>query len=248
MFFGEITHQVLDRAHRHYSGLIEGIKKGSFPTDLDVEKYFNEVENQLRANRIKAINTNIRELALRVLKVFNRIEGPSLYPRIIDTEFRLESDRTEYVLRGVVDVLAHNDSGTSDEREIWDYKGTKRPDASSEILKDYVWQMCVYAELYHIKTGNYPSRGLLYFLNELDGNPLLLKRPARAVYEVDFTERKIRQSLEDFHMTAMQIINCKNSQVWPNPTVPPGDETCTICDLRWNCTACGKIYPKRYPI
>jgi putative RecB family exonuclease len=248
IFYGNIIHQVLDRVHRHYSGLVEGVSKGSFPTDMEVENYFNQVENALRAHGIRAINTQLREMALRVLKVFNRIEGKTLYPRIFDTEYRLESDRDEYVLRGIVDVLAGSNISDPSSREIWDYKGTKRPNANSPQLKDYEWQMCVYAELYKQKTGVLPARAILYFINELDADPKLKTRPAKAVYEVKFTDTKIKQSLDDFHKTAMQIINCKKNQYWPNPKTPPEDETCAICDLRWNCSDSKKKYPKRYPI
>jgi putative RecB family exonuclease len=55
--------------------------------------------------------------AREILKTFNAIEGPDLYPRVLDTEYRLESDRNNYVLRGVVDVLAGDESG---DPEIWD--------------------------------------------------------------------------------------------------------------------------------
>src|SRR5437899_2623978 len=55
--------------------------------------------------------------------------------------------------------------------EIWDYKGTRLPDLSSAEMRDYVWQMCAYAELYRERAGTYPARAILYFLNDLDLDP-----------------------------------------------------------------------------
>ena len=79
LFYGTIIHQVLDRAHAHFRGEL-GAPGGSLPDDADIESYFGEVENALRARRIRA-GDRVREQALRILKRFNSLEGPSLYPR-----------------------------------------------------------------------------------------------------------------------------------------------------------------------
>lgn len=246
IYYGEIIHQVLDRAHRHYSGLMQGITKGTFPTDQDIENYFKEIETEFMAHGVRAINDAIREKALRVLKAFNRIEGPALYPRIFDTEYRLESDRINYVLRGIVDVLADTATCSPEKREIWDYKGSNRPPNSSPVLKDYIWQMCVYAELYKTKTGVYPAKAILYFVNELDSDSPLSKRPIRAVYEVNFSQEQVKDAMQDFDITAKDIIACKKSQQWPTPSTLPDEETCNICDVRWSCSVVR--YSKRYPV
>jgi putative RecB family exonuclease len=44
-------------------------------------------------------------------------------------------------------------------------KGTDMPPLSSVTMRDYDWQMSVYAELYKAKSGQYPARAVLYFLN-----------------------------------------------------------------------------------
>jgi len=259
IFFGQVIHQVLDRCHRHYSGLFAH-PKGTMPTDTDVETYFAEVEQALRAHGIRPASPVVADQARQVLKTFNRLEGPTLYPRVIDTEYRLESERTNYVLRGVVDVLASDAAG---QPEIWDYKGTDMPPLSSTSLRDYEWQMSVYAELYKVKSGRYPARAVLYFLNELKlklGAPPITTRPARAVYVVDFyrdgmeadgTPTLVRQGLDAFDLTAADIMNCKLLQRWDAPasTNLPDEKTCDICDIRWSCKAhpAGKYEP-RMPI
>ncbi len=257
IFFGQIIHQVLDRCHRHYSGLFAGHPKGSLPTDSDIERYFNEVDRALRAHGVRPASPKVAEHAKQILKTFNSLEGPILYPRVIDTEYRLESERSNFVLRGVVDVLASDDSG---EPEIWDYKGTDKPPLSSSALRDCEWQMSVYAELYKVKAGRYPVRAILYFLNELKTNvgaPPITKRPVPAVHPVDFmrdgieqdgTPTLVKQGLHEFDLTAADIIACKQAHQWIAPTGAdlPDEKTCDICDIRWNCPSCK--YKMRLPI
>lgn len=259
VYFGQMIHQVLDRCHRHYTGYF-GHPAGTFPTDQDIDLYFIEVDRAMRAHGIRPPSPIVAPQAVDVLKTFNRIEGPTLYPRVIDTEYRLESERSHYILRGVVDVLASDASG---ETEIWDYKGTDMPDRSSITMRDYEWQMSVYAELYKVKSGHYPRRAVLYFLNELKpraGHPIISSRPVPAVHIVDFMRdgvepsgipSLVHQGLSAFDLTAGEIANCKRSQSWPAPSGPdvPDNKTCDICDLRWNCPAHpGGKYPMRTPV
>lgn len=239
VFYGMIIHQVLDRCHRHYSGLISGSAGGTIPTDTEIEQYFGEVENALKSQGIRPVSSFVRSRALQVIQTFNRLEGPQLYPRVVDTEFRLESDRNQYIMRGVVDVLADSVDAEAGSREIWDYKGTERPGTSDIAMRDYILQMSVYAELYRVRTGAYPQRAILYFLNELKTEPNEPEptfRPPRAVHEVDFSDPSIIQdALSEFDRTAIDIITCKHRQAWPEPDRRPDEKTCDICDLRWSC-------------
>ena len=156
----------------HFFGLINPSTRNQFPTEHDVEIYFNQVEEGLRAKGIRAINTELRETALRVLSRFNKIEGPTLYPNVIDTECTLQSDRGNYILHGKVDVLRDISAGQTvpnyDQVEIWDYKGSRFPDMRRpegiRKLERYTSQMLAYANLYRLKTGNYPLKGVLYWL------------------------------------------------------------------------------------
>jgi hypothetical protein len=249
IFYGTVIHQVLDRCHRHYWGLA-GPPQGTMPTDADVESYFRDVQNALRSHGVRPASPAVAEKAIRVLKIFNRVEGPTLYPLIRNTELRLESERNQYVLRGVVDVLARNPNAPDDpgQMEIWDYKGTRFPDLSSADLRDHIWQMCVYAELYRVQSGTYPARAILYFLNELDLQPAPTIRPLRAAYEVQFAGAEIQQALTQFDVTAQSIIQCRANDNWPLPAAAPGKESCDICDLRWSCPVPSPRYRLRLPI
>ena len=147
-------------------------------------------------------------------------------------------------------MLARNPNAPNDpaQMEIWDYKGTRLPDLSSADMRDYIWQMCVYAELYRVRAGTYPSRAILYFLNELDLDPEPTSRPLRAVHEVQFTTAAVQQALGAFDVIAQAIIGCRANSAWPLPASAPGKETCDICDIRWNCPSPATRYQVRMPI
>jgi hypothetical protein len=248
ILYGTVIHQVLDRCHHHFRGLA-GQPPGTMPTDADVDQYFNEVQNPLRSHGVRPASPDVALKARQVLRIFNRVEGPTLYPLIRDTEFRLETERNQFVLRGVADVLARNPNAPDDPAD--GNLGLQRhplPDLSSTDLQDYVWQMCVYAELYRVRSGTYPARAILYFLNELDLEPEPTTRPLRAVYEVPFTDAVVQLALRQFDATAHAIIACRASSTWPLPGIAPAKETCDICDIRWNCGCPSMPYQLRAPI
>ena len=248
LFYGTIVHQVLDRAHAHFRGEL-GAPPGTMPIDSDIEAYFTEVENALKARRIRAVG-NVREQALRVLQRFNFLEGPVLYPRIIDTECLLQADQQDYILHGNVDVLAHSSTGNSGEVEIWDYKGSRRPSMGDPEYQRYVFQLQVYADLYRRKTGTAPTKAILYFLNELAPDPAPQSRPINALLEVDLDPSAVQQALQSFEQTVHQIESCRLTRHWPDPVDDPSEATCDACDLRWNCLAAAKLgrnYPLIYP-
>jgi PD-(D/E)XK nuclease superfamily len=252
LFYGAIIHEVLDRAHQHYKGLEDPQLKGTMPTDEDIEKYFFEVENRLRAQGIKAFSRDLRDKAVRLLKKFNKIEGPVLYPRVIDTEHRLQGNRESYIVEGVIDVLVDSHTGknntasspsditgvNSGSFEIWDYKGTKFPSKGNDRdLINYRYQMLVYAALYKLRNGTYPKRAVLYFLNELD-KPGVNRRPQHALYSVEIADTDINKALKEFDETAESIQKSKETNRWDPPSpdkLPLIEDTCAICDIRWSC-------------
>lgn len=244
LFYGTIIHQVLDRAHAHYRGELLH-PRGSVPNDTDIAQYFDEVEKALIARRIRAV-ASVREQALRILQRFNRLEGPRLFPRILDTECRLQAVRGSYILHGNVDVLARSEGETTSV-EIWDYKGASKPSTHSPDYQRYVFQMQVYADLYRQKTGIPPTKAILYFLNELAPDPEPVVRPANALLEVDLDPPIVQQALNQFDQTVSDIEGCRQLRHWPSPAADPGERTCNACDLRWNCEA-AKALGRKYEL
>ena len=248
IYYGTIIHQVLDRAHAHHAGLINPETKNQIPTDQDIEDYFNEVNTALRARGIRSVGSHERTAALRRLTLFNQIEGPELYPRVRDTEHRLQSDQGDYLLHGTVDVLADLPNWLPGmTAEIWDYKGGNRPDPYSQDFRRYEFQMLVYAELYRERNGDYPEKAILYFLGELDAVEGASTRPPEALVDVPLDLQRIKIALDEFNETVTMIESCKLNADWPAPQIGPDDETCDICDIRWNCPARIGKYPMRYP-
>ena len=248
LFYGTIIHQVLDRAHAHYRGEL-GVPAGSLPTDADIDNYFTQVENALIARRIRAVQS-VREQAKSILKRFNSLEGPTLYPRIIDTECHLQANQGQFILHGNVDVLAASNIGGANTVEIWDYKGANRPSVGDPDHQRYIFQMQVYADLYRQKSGTAPSKAILYFLNELAGDPEPTSRPVNALLEVNLDPAAVQQALQSFSQTVHNIEGCRATRTWPNPAVAPPEKTCSACDLRWNCNAAtsfGRNYSMLYP-
>jgi putative RecB family exonuclease len=250
IFIGTIIHEVLDRAHGHFAGKRDPSTRGSIPSDDNINDYFGEVENALRSQGMR-VPGQVKEFALKILKSFNRIEGPSLYPRVIDTEHRLQAERQDYILYGVVDVLlSGGDKNGNEQKEIWDYKGTKRPKndtAGKKRMEDYVFQMQVYANLYKLRNLEYPSKAFIYFVGELQEEPKV--RPQDALLEIDLEEEKIARALSAFDSTVDEINVSRESQNWPpaeNGSESAGKETCVICDLRWNCPAERSKHQPRY--
>lgn len=227
LFFGRVVHETLDRAHRHYAGEVDKADGGSIPTDHEISTYFREVSEALRARNIYPMSEEAEDTALSYIQRFNRKEGERLYPRVVDTEHRLQSNREEFVLEGVVDVLAGNDV---DRYEIWDYKAGQRPDGTRE-LDDYQAQLNTYAELYRYQQGEYPERGVIYFVGE--------EKRDDAIFELTFQEGSVESSLSAFEATVEDIEKDRSAGNWFDitPTDAPSKGTCSECDIRWNCPA-----------
>lgn len=245
LYFGTVTHQVLDLAFMHYRGLLG---PGGLPSDDDISDYFEQVNRRLRARRIWA-PTRQREYALELLRRFNRIEGPSFYPRIVDTECRLQAQRQGYILQGTVDVLAvaEDDPETI---EIWDYKAGRHPSMANPLHRQYAFQMQVYAALYEARTGCRPRRAVLYFLGELGGDPPPVERPVNAILEITVSPESVEEAMSFFDETVREIERCRSegrAEFPPFQPLPP-EETCVACDLRWNCPALLRSGQRRYDL
>lgn len=267
-YFGTVLHQVLDRCHTHFHGIIDPSTKGQLPDGgkilsekeiadyfdedknarkgkttvplppSDIVRYFIQVENGLNSRGILAIRSDLRVKAVKILQYFNALEGPTLYPRVRDTEHRLQADRTDHILHGVVDLLVDTPEQALNlaECEMWDYKGSSRVGLSPKDLETYEFQMRVYAYLYQRKHGVLPRKAVLYFLNELDGSTCPSKRPVNALLEVSIKHDEINEAIKEFTQTVNNIEASRIGDIWEPPL--PGqisDQDCKDCDLRWDC-------------
>ncbi len=282
IYFGTILHQVLDRCHTYYHGISDPTTKGNIPdngqiiSDNDIIAYFNdlrnakktnspqpaapstiirffsEVEDGLKSRGIYAITQDMRLKVVRLLQYFNALEGPTLYPRVKDTEHRLQADQQTHILHGVVDLLVDTsaDAHSPASYEIWDYKGSSFHNLNLQGLKNYEFQMRVYAYLYRIKHGVLPQRVILYFLNELDGETCPTTRPVNAIFEVSIDPTDIDVAIQEFTTTVGDIEQARQTDTWlPASPGHISEADCTICDLRWDCPTPnnGSGVKMRYP-
>ncbi|OUJ18776.1 DNA helicase UvrD fused to PD-(D/E)XK superfamily nuclease [Methanonatronarchaeum thermophilum] len=224
--YGRLVHDTLDRAHRHYQGDIEGVEGGEIPSDKDIENYFNDVISAMRAQNIYQLGGEAAERALENIKRFNRREGEDLYPKVKDTEHRLQATKDNFIMKGVVDVLIDGDSV-----EIWDYKASKRPEDDASRYSDYDAQIKTYAELYRKKNGEYPDRGVICFLGEEDSE--------NSKYIIDIDPEDVSGFIDKFESTVEEIESEREERQWLkiNPDEAPPEDICGSCSLRWGCEA-----------
>ncbi len=239
LYFGIVIHEVLDRAHRQFRGLMEGKTKG-VPSDSDIKDYFIAVTEALHARGIRPYSQQARKSALDYLQRFNARYGPDLYPRVWDTEHKLKVDMKDFYMHGVVDVLARSKEDLSPgSMEIWDYKGSRRVGDDSPEMENYRFQMRVYAELYKRRNGTYPSRAILCFLGEENLDKMCV--------EVSFDSDSIARAMQVFVATVGEIEDRLDRDDWSPPTAMPSIETCGACDIRWDCPTAGSRFEFRYP-
>ncbi len=240
LFFGTVIHETLDRVHAHYRGEVEGISGGAVPEEAEVERYFLAAERALLARGVRPLSRDSRNMALEYVQRFNRAHGESVYPRIVDTEHRLQKDKGSYLLYGVVDVIAQGSNQSRsgsvewENHEIWDYKGSKRPQAGPEMM-NYEFQMRVYSHLYSLRNGVQPAKAVLWFLGEgISGQTL----------EVSLDPAAVSDAVTIFEETVTAIEESIRKDGWSRirRDEAPSVETCDACDLRWSCPAPAKTY------
>ncbi|WP_457680669.1 PD-(D/E)XK nuclease family protein [Thermovibrio sp.] len=225
-WYGSVIHRFLKRAHTLYR------LEGRLVKPSEVEELFSVIESSMEAEGVKPSSPEVREKVLEVLKAFCVKLGREFFPKVKEAELRLIAELPTFLLYGIVDALKAEDGGY----EIWDYKGMNRPDPRTPYgrkkLEMYRKQLFVYAYLFKEKSGSYPKRGVLLFMNEL------IKEEGEPFYALDFTSEELQKEVEDFicefSKVVAEIEKCKESGIWPLPEVVDR-YTCLQCDFRWSC-------------
>jgi hypothetical protein len=255
-YFGTLVHDVLDRINRDYR-VDPG---GGLPDEARVEILVSEAHDRLIRSGVRPYNARLqRAQATKLIARFVESVGPHFFPHVQKTEYRLERALQthagrDYVLDGVVDVLSGSVSHAlelpvstdPDDVEIWDYKSGRMPAKGSQELTDYTYQMRVYAELYHLQTGEYPARCVLVFVGELGDDERwrisrgVARRFPDLFYIVQPTPAHIRRAIDDFHGT-VELIEAERaksfSQQWAAPAHVVDEATCEACEIRYSCAS-----------
>ncbi len=253
-YFGTLVHDVLDQINRDYGN------DPTLPDAAQVETLVTQAHDRLIRSGVRPYNPRQqRERAAKLIYRFVRLVGPYFFPHVEQTEYRLERAlethaKRDYVLDGIVDVLAgsvSHDLGLPfstepEDVEIWDYKSGHMPDKGTPEMRDYEYQMRVYAELYRQQTGTLPARCALVFVGELgddnhwnESQPELTAFP-RLIYTVHPNEIQIRTALDDFNQ-AVEDIEAERTkpynEQWQAPNDRPDPQICEACELRFNCSS-----------
>lgn len=251
-FFGTLVHDVLDDINREYK------LTQQLPDEDNIKEKVNKAHERLRAAGIRAYNEEIQlQKAARMITRFVYLAGHPFFKNITKTEYQLENvmkttNGINYIIGGVVDILAgaaSHDMGLlniakKDEVEIWDYKSGDAL-SSKDFIKDYEYQMKVYAELYKQQNGVYPSRCVLVFLGEADkkdwGNKKHSIKEFKDMFHIlEFanTKHNTQEAIEDFNFTVEQIEKERLKPFkdqWAAPTSKVDKDTCVACEIRYNC-------------
>lgn len=252
-YFGTLVHDVLDQATRIWKDA-----KTLVTSQVEVESLVEQAHDRLIRAGIRPYGVSRqKEAAARLIYRFLKLVGHALIPNVQEAEYRLERSLTtsfgrDYILEGIVDVLAGpvshelgigSFSTEADDIEIWDYKSGRRPAKNSPMMRDYEYQMRVYAELYRNQRGEYPARCILAFLGELgkapwDERTLDLSNYSSLIYVVDANPKHIGRAMDDFHNTVDEIEAERNlaySAQWSAPEHEVENDTCVACELRYRC-------------
>lgn len=251
-YFGTLTHDVLDAINREYRAT------GQLPAVADIHTMIEQAHDRLWRSGVRPYNSKgQRERVELLITRFVELVGHAFFKHVQETEYQLERAMTTpsgqgYVLTGVVDVLAGavcEDLGLSfstdpDDVEIWDYKSGQKPDKGDPTLRDYEFQMRMYARIFELRTGTPPARCVLVFLGELADDKRYSVAAGDAsrfpglFYPVVPEARHVNKVEADFHMT-VDAIEAERAMAygaqWAAPTTKVHEQTCEACDLRCNC-------------
>lgn len=228
-WYGSIIHRFLKRAHTYFR------LKGEVPDEDEIERIFRQIEVSMELEGARPFNEAVRKSALKVIEAFCRIEGKEFFESIVEAELPLMKELDDFILYGVVDALKMDGNSV----EIWDYKGMRRPDENTEFgrkkIERYRKQMFVYGYLYRERTGEYPRKAVLYFLNEIKGRN---SRPPEALLVVDFeleeTQKQVEEFINEFCQVVRGIEESKERNKWALPETID-EATCSQCDFRFDC-------------
>lgn len=253
-YFGTLVHDVLDHVTRKWKS-----DQILLTSESDVAELIEQAHERLIRSGVRPYGVSRqKETAGKLTYRFLQVVGSSLIPNVQEAEYRLErslltQSGRPYILEGIVDVLAGpvshrlgigSFSTEDDDIEIWDYKSGRRPAKNSSVMRDYEYQMRVYAELYRNQRGEYPARCILAFLGELgkdpwDPNDLDVVNWPKLLYVVDANPKHIAKAVNDFHDTVDAIEQERErpySQQWLAPDADTVEhDTCAACELRFRC-------------
>jgi DNA helicase-2/ATP-dependent DNA helicase PcrA len=220
IFFGLLVHQTIEEIHRI---VMDG--KLSTLSEPRIRELFERTFQFLTLADVRAVGPVAKEAAFtQVMNYFRQNQEDMT--RVIDTEVDVSVEKEDYILNGKIDLLMGGDG----KLEVLDFKSSKKPSDSPQLLKDYERQLCTYAHILERRYGKHPERLLLYWTAEERKEDALMEFPYRpelvheAALHFDSVVKKIQA--KDFRLVTL-----------------PERKICKECDIRSLCAGEHLIQP-----
>lgn len=211
-FFGLLIHQTVERIHCY-------ARDGSLDT-LDEQRMrgiFEKTYQFLLCSNMRPIDDDRKEQAFRL--VLNYVySNQQEMRRIEETELSFRVEQDQYVLVGQIDLLLRGQMGL----ELLDFKTMPRPENGSARLDSYKLQLYLYAYAIQKRSGQLPSRLLLYWMAE--------EHKEDALMEIRCHEEIVQRTIN-----YLDNIVTKIQQQQFTIITPPEPEICKMCDVRYLC-------------
>jgi len=211
-FFGLLVHQTMERIHRY-------AQDGSLDTldEQRVRGIFEKTYQFLLCSNMRPIDDDRKERAFRL--VLNYVySNQQEMRRIEETELGFRVEQDQHVLVGQIDLLLRGQNGL----ELLDFKSVPRPANGSVWLDFYTLQLYLYAYAIQKRSGQLPSRLLLYWMAE--------ERKEDALMEIPCHEEDVQRTIH-----YLDNIVTKIQQQQFTIITPPEPEICKMCDVRHLC-------------
>ena len=216
IFFGLLVHQAIEEIHRV-------VLDGGLAT-LDeslIQELFERTFRFLCLSDVRPVDDVTKESAFRQVMNYFRQNQPEMQ-RVIQTEVDVSLEKDGYILTGKVDLLL----GSDGKLELLDFKTSRRPTNSPELIEAYERQLCTYAHVLERRHGRHVDRLLLYWTAE--------DRKQDALMVLPFDPRRVEEAGKRFDETVRQI-QAQEFRVQR----PPEASICKECDIRSLCRAEG---------
>jgi DNA helicase-2/ATP-dependent DNA helicase PcrA len=137
IFFGLLVHQTIEEIHRK---VLDGAAVTL--TETVIRDMFDRTFANLCLQDVRPIGREQREAAFRqVMDYFT--QNRTDLGRVLETEVDVSVEKEGFYLVGKVDLLMGGDG----KLELLDFKTSRRPTMSAEMLDDYKRQLCTYAHI-----------------------------------------------------------------------------------------------------
>jgi len=207
--FGSLVHQTIEDIHRH---VIEKL-----PEELNEEKVLEYFEKNKRGFIKQGVHPFNEESAREhILNYFEN--NQEIISKVRETEFEVVVEKTDYYLKGILDLIAGDDGSIS----VLDFKAQARPDPTSSVLDNYRRQLAIYSHIVEKKKGVRPARTLIYWT----GEPI----KTNAVMEIHTSSQEVGKVIGHFDKV-VQKIRKKDFSIGHKPN----KKTCSECDFRFVC-------------